>query len=165
MSSRVAHTVRMLALLVLLTPAAVGLASSVAAEEAATSANSAVLAWHDEIWGAAVWSGVPPDLLAAMIDLESGGDVAAVSSAGALGLMQVMPWWFDDLGVDGERWREPDVNVEVGATILAAFYAKEGSWAGALADYFGAGCDAYGTCTDDYVAAVLARVDRYASAF
>lgn len=128
-------------------------------------ASSAVLAWKDEIWGASAWSGVPPELLAAVIDLESGGDAEAVSPAGALGLMQLMPWWFDRLGVDLERWREPDVNVELGATILAGLYDAEGSWEGALADYFGPGCDAYGTCTADYVAAVMDRMDIYAQVF
>lgn len=128
-------------------------------------ASSAVLAWKDEIRGASAWTGVPPELLAAVIDLESGGDAEAVSPAGALGLMQLMPWWFDRLGVDLERWREPDVNVELGATILAGLYDAEGSWEGALADYFGPGCDAYGTCTADYVAAVMDRMDMYAQAF
>jgi len=36
---------------------------------------------------------LPPGLVMAVLDVESGFDRWAVSSAGAVGLMQVMPFW------------------------------------------------------------------------
>jgi soluble lytic murein transglycosylase-like protein len=126
--------------------------------------NPDVMQWSDYIHGASSWSGVPAYLLAGLIDVESGGDRWLVSDAGALGLTQIMPWWFDDLGVDLDRWPEPDVNVELGSTILAQMYDGD-DWSGALASYFGNGCDDYGSCTDDYVALVLNRASVYGSVF
>lgn len=142
-----------------------GVFGTAAGAAASLDANPDVLQWSDEIWGANAWSGVPADLLAGMIDVESGGDRWFVSSAGALGLMQIMPWWFDDLGVDLDRWAEPDVNAEVGATILAHVSDGSGDWWSALAAYFGDGCDDYGACTDDYVALVLERAAVYTPYF
>lgn len=133
--------------------------------KASDDVNWDVLQWSDQIHGASSWSGVPAHLLAGLIDVESGGDRWFVSEAGALGLTQIMPWWFDDLGVDVDRWSEPDVNAELGATILAGMDDGSGDWSGALAGYFGDGCDVYGVCTGDYVAAVLARADLYAGYF
>src|SRR6478672_8360413 len=69
--------------------------------------NPDVMQWSDYIYGASSWSGVPAYLLAGLIDVESSGDRWLVSDAGALGLTQIMPWWFDDLGVDLDRWSEP----------------------------------------------------------
>jgi soluble lytic murein transglycosylase-like protein len=151
----------------------VGVAGMVAAAAVLRPANAAkadsdvnpdVMQWSDYILRASSWSGVPAYLLAGLIDVESGGDRWLVSDAGALGLTQIMPWWFDDLGVDLDRWPEPDVNVELGSTILAQMYDGD-DWSGALASYFGNGCDDYGSCTDDYVAMVLSRASVYGSVF
>ena len=46
---------------------------------------------------------LPPELVLAVIDIESAFDRFAVSSAGARGLMQVMPFWLVEL-------EEPDAN-------------------------------------------------------
>ncbi len=126
--------------------------------------NPDVMQWSDQIYGASAWSGVPENVLAGLIDVESSGDRWLVSDAGALGLTQIMPWWFDDLGVDLDRWPEPDVNVELGATILAQMFDGD-DWGVALTGYFGNGCDVSGVCTADYVATVLARASVYASQF
>ena len=134
------------------------------ASKADSDVNQDVMQWSDYILGASSWSGVPAYLLAGLVDVESGGDRWLVSDAGALGLTQIMPWWFDDLGVDLDRWPEPDVNVELGSTILAQMYDGD-DWSGALASYFGHGCDDYGSCTDDYVAMVLSRASVYGSVF
>lgn len=48
-------------------------------------------AFHREIDRAAVFFGLDPALIKAVIRAESGGDPQAVSSKGALGLMQLMP--------------------------------------------------------------------------
>ena len=42
---------------------------------------------------------MPPELVLAVMDVESRFDRYAVSSAGAVGLMQVMPFWPSELGM------------------------------------------------------------------
>ncbi len=39
-----------------------------------------------------------PELVLAVIDIESNFDRFAISSAGAIGLMQVMPFWLKEIG-------------------------------------------------------------------
>ena len=71
--------------------------------------------------------GVDPDLVAAVIKCESGWNASAVSSAGAVGLMQVMPATATslvDMGlVDGRAWdpgnlTDPETNIEFGCAYL-----------------------------------------------
>src|SRR4029077_1115301 len=45
---------------------------------------------------------IPPDLVLALMEVESRFDRWAVSSAGAVGLMQVMPYWPQQLGVQNQ---------------------------------------------------------------
>lgn len=79
-----------------------------------------------------------PGLVLAVIDVESGFNRWAVSSAGAVGLMQVMPFWPVRLGMP--RWKLTHVaaNVRMGCAILR-FYLKRahGNYMRALADYNG----------------------------
>jgi soluble lytic murein transglycosylase-like protein len=56
------------------------------------------------------------DLLASVVKAESDGNPRAVSSAGAQGLMQLMPGTADQLGVDNSF--APDQNVRGGSTYL-----------------------------------------------
>ena len=49
--------------------------------------------------------GIPPELVLAVMDVESRFDRFAVSSAGAIGLMQVMPFWPRELGMTNDRNR------------------------------------------------------------
>jgi hypothetical protein len=56
------------------------------------------------------------DLLASVVKAESGGNPRAVSSAGAQGLMQLMPGTANELGVN-DRFA-PDQNVRGGSTYL-----------------------------------------------
>ena len=46
---------------------------------------------------------LPPELVLAVIDVESNFDRYAISYASALGLMQVMPFWVDELGYDDQN--------------------------------------------------------------
>jgi soluble lytic murein transglycosylase-like protein len=57
-----------------------------------------------------------PDLVRAVIYVESGGDPRAVSPRGASGLMQLMPQSFADLG-DDERF-DPEINISSGTRYL-----------------------------------------------
>lgn len=59
-----------------------------------------------------------PRLIVAIIKVESNGRVHAVSPAGAQGLMQVMPFWKERLGIDGTLF-DIDNNIRAGAHILA----------------------------------------------
>lgn len=60
-------------------------------------------------------TGVPPELLASVIELESGFDASAVSDNGAVGLMQVGKERASELGLDASK---PADNVLAGARIL-----------------------------------------------
>jgi len=81
---------------------------------------------------------VPPELVLAVMDVESRFDRYAVSSAGAVGLMQVMPFWPRELGMSNEQLvRIPD-NVRMGTTILGYYLRKErGDYPRALQRYNG----------------------------
>jgi len=81
---------------------------------------------------------LPPGLVLAVIDVESGFNRWAVSSAGAVGLMQVMPFWPVRLGMP--RWELTHVgpNVRMGCAILRYYLKQEhDDYAKALADYNG----------------------------
>jgi soluble lytic murein transglycosylase-like protein len=81
---------------------------------------------------------IPPELVLAVMDVESRFDRYAVSSAGAVGLMQVMPFWPRELGMGNEQLiRIPD-NVRMGTTILGYYLRKErGNYQRALQRYNG----------------------------
>lgn len=79
---------------------------------------------------------LPPEMVLAVIDVESAFNPYAVSSAGAQGLMQVMPFWREELG--HRRLIDVEDNVLMGCTILRYYYDKaQGDWMQALARYNG----------------------------
>jgi len=79
-----------------------------------------------------------PELVLAVIDVESNFDRYAVSVAGALGLMQVMPFWLDEIGRPGDNLLHIDTNLRYGCTILKFYLDKEtGDLRRALARYNG----------------------------
>ncbi len=81
---------------------------------------------------------LPPALLMAVIDVESRFDRWAVSSAGAVGLMQVMPFWPRKLGLTNDRLVRIPENIHMGATILKFYLDRErGDYTKALARYNG----------------------------
>ncbi|MGI9344456.1 MAG: lytic transglycosylase domain-containing protein [Gammaproteobacteria bacterium] len=82
--------------------------------------------------------GLPPEMILAVIDIESAFDAYAVSVAGAQGLMQVMPFWLDEIGRPGDRLIDIETNLRMGCTILRYYYDMEkGDWIRALGRYNG----------------------------
>ncbi|MGM0691822.1 MAG: lytic transglycosylase domain-containing protein [Pseudomonadota bacterium] len=71
-------------------------------------------------------AGLAPALVLAVIQVESAFQVDAVSSAGAVGLMQIMPFWVRELGLPADDLRDPGRNLRYGCTILAHYLAVEG---------------------------------------
>jgi soluble lytic murein transglycosylase-like protein len=119
---------------------------------------------------AATGSGLDPRLVLAVVMEESGGDPAARSTAGARGLMQLMPGTARDLGV--RNTLDPAANLDGGARYLAAQLDRfEGRLDLALAAYnSGPGnVDRAGgrvphfTETRNYVDRVLERYNRLRS--
>jgi soluble lytic murein transglycosylase-like protein len=81
---------------------------------------------------------LPPELVLAVIDVESRFDRYAVSSAGAVGLMQVMPFWPLQLGMSNEQLIRISDNIRMGTTILGYYLRKErGNYQRALQRYNG----------------------------
>ncbi len=83
-------------------------------------------------------AGLPPELVLAVIEVESNFDRWAVSSAGAQGLMQVMPFWLDEIGRPDDSLQDPRTNLRLGCTILRYYLDMEnGDLGKALARYNG----------------------------
>ena len=126
-----------------------------------------ILQWCDIITALATQVELSPNLIAAVILQESGGDATAYSSSGAVGLMQVMPR--DGIAaafecINGpcfasrptiEELQDPGFNVEYGTHMLAGLNARLGSVREAL--------KAYGPMDVDYRYAdtVLAIYENY----
>ncbi len=80
---------------------------------------------------------IPPDLVLALMEVESRFDRCAVSSAGAVGLMQVMPFWPRELGVQNQLVKVAP-NIRMGCEILRYYLrAEHRNWSLALARYNG----------------------------
>ena len=68
---------------------------------------------------------LPPELILAVIEVESNFDRYAVSVAGALGLMQIMPFWIKEIGRPDDNLIHTNTNLRYGCTILRFYYDKE----------------------------------------
>jgi soluble lytic murein transglycosylase-like protein len=116
---------------------------------------------------AAQRNGLEPALLYGLIEQESGFDPTSQSSAGAMGLTQLMPGTASSLGVSNPY--DPAESIEGGARYLAKLTSEfSGNTTDALAAY-NAGPGAvsqYGGVppypeTESYVSKVLANADAY----
>ena len=88
--------------------------------------------------------GVPETLIFAIIRTESSFDSGAVSSAGAVGLMQMMPatfaWLTDEILFDhleSGMLYDPETNIKYGTYLLSRYYDRYGDWELAFAAYNG----------------------------
>jgi soluble lytic murein transglycosylase-like protein len=106
-----------------------------------------ILQWCELITAKAEQTGLAPDLIAALIWQESGGNPLAYSKSGAVGLMQVMPR--DGLAAkftcaNGPCFasrpsiaelQDPEFNVDYGTGMLAGLVKHSGSLREALKAY------------------------------
>jgi soluble lytic murein transglycosylase-like protein len=86
----------------------------------------------------AVRAGLDPQLVLAVINVESGFKKYAVSSAGAQGYMQVMPFWIKVIGRPGDNLFRMRVNLKYGCVILRHYLdIEKGDYYRALGRYNG----------------------------
>ena len=86
----------------------------------------------------ALRAGLEPRLVLAVIDVESGFRKYAVSTAGARGYMQVMPFWVREIGMPGQNLFHARTNLRYGCVILRHYLQVEnGNLANALGRYNG----------------------------
>ena len=108
---------------------------------------NSILQWCDKITQYANQHGLDPDLIAALILQESGGQADAYSKSGAVGLMQVMPRdglasefmcpngpCFANRPTMAELY-DPEFNIQYGTNYLASLVANHGSYREALKYY------------------------------
>jgi soluble lytic murein transglycosylase len=100
------------------------------------------LAFREQIAKAARHASVPPDLLQALMREESALDPNALSSAGALGLTQLMPSTARSIAqrlklrdYSTPRLADPEVNIRIGAAYLGELYRRFHHPVLALASY------------------------------
>ncbi len=70
-------------------------------------------------------AGLEPELVLSVIQVESNFDPYAISSVGARGLMQVMPFWLKEIGKPGDNLFRMQTNLRYGCTILKHYLNKE----------------------------------------
>ena len=86
----------------------------------------------------ALAAGLKPEIVLALIEIESKFDRFAVSHVGAQGMMQVMPFWKKEIGRPDDNLTMTTTNLRYGCTILKYYLDKEqGNLQRALADYNG----------------------------
>jgi soluble lytic murein transglycosylase-like protein len=68
---------------------------------------------------------LPPELVLAVIDVESNFDRFAISVAGARGLMQIMPFWLNEIGRPDDNLMRIETNLRFGCTILKYYMDME----------------------------------------
>ena len=83
-------------------------------------------------------AGLEAEMVLAIINIESNYDRFAISSAGARGLMQIMPFWLDEIGHPEDNLFHITTNIRFGCTILSYYMKREnGDMYRALARYNG----------------------------
>jgi len=93
-------------------------------------------------WSVARMHGLDPHLVLAVVKVESSWRSNAVSKKGALGLMQVMPFWRELLPeafklYTVEDLLDPEKNLHAGCYVLARYIESSSSLSEALQKYSG----------------------------
>ena len=79
-----------------------------------------------------------PELVLSVIQVESRFDRFAISRVGAQGLMQVMPFWKEEIGTHEDNLTDIATNIRYGCAILSTYLKREdGNLMRALARYNG----------------------------
>lgn len=73
------------------------------------------------VYREALHHNLDPDLVLALIQIESHFDRFAVSSAGAQGMMQIMPFWRLEIGRPQDNLTDLATNIRYGTAILAHY--------------------------------------------
>lgn len=101
---------------------------------------------------------VAPELVLAVIEVESAFDRFAISTAGARGLMQVMPFWTAEIGQPEDNLHDVRTNLRYGCTILKYYLdMADGDLREALARYNGSWRTGQGRRYSDKVLEKLSR--------
>lgn len=91
---------------------------------------------REQALAAAQKYGIPQKIFFALINQESGWDYKSYSSAGAIGLTQVMPFNITAMGYDVETFKNsPAIQLDLGARFLSDQYKTFARWDLALAAY------------------------------
>lgn len=81
---------------------------------------------------------LPPEMVLALINIESAFKPFALSRVGAQGYMQIMPFWRNEIGRPEDNLMDYKTNLRYGCAILAHYLKREkGNWTRALARYNG----------------------------
>ena len=91
----------------------------------------------ESVYTEAEMAGLDPQMVLAVIDIESNFDRYATSRVGAQGLMQVMPFWKDIYGKPNDDLYNPLTSLRYGCTILRHYLDKYDTEVDALAAYNG----------------------------
>jgi soluble lytic murein transglycosylase-like protein len=70
-------------------------------------------------------SDLQPELVLALIEVESHFDTYAISRSGAQGMMQIMPFWLDEIGRPDDNLIDMKTNLRLGCTILKYYMTME----------------------------------------
>ena len=90
------------------------------------------------VYREAVNSQLEPELVLAVIAVESSFNRYAISSVGAQGLMQIMPFWKNEIGRSSDNLTQVETNIRYGCKILEFYLQREkGNLDRALARYNG----------------------------
>lgn len=115
-------------------------------------AESFLLLIHYE----AVRAGLEPSVVLGLIEVESGFKKYSISSVGATGIMQVMPFWKKSIGNDNDNLFNIKTNLRYGCSILRYYLDIEnGNLRKALARYNGS------VGKNEYPNAVLSASKKY----
>ena len=83
------------------------------------------LAMLKQIHLEATRSDLQPELVLALIEVESHFDTYAISKSGAQGIMQIMPFWLDEIGRPDDNLIDMKTNLRMGCTILKYYMDME----------------------------------------